>query len=103
MNHQIPGVKEFRFDGSSYDPSKDDVRLTGQVLRVFNCMKDGRWRTLGEIEVLIRDPQSSISAQLRHLRKERFGSHTVSKQIRGDRETGLYEYQLLINTTRNKS
>lgn len=85
-----------RFDGSDYDPAKDDARLTGQILRVFNAMKDGRWRTLGEIEKLTGDPQASISAQLRHLRKSRFGAHQVDKQPRGDRERGLFEYRLII-------
>lgn len=85
-----------RFDGSDYDPEKDDARLTGQILRVFNAMKDGRWRTLGEIETLTGDPQASISAQLRHLRKSRFGAHQVDKQPRGDRKRGLFEYRLIV-------
>lgn len=83
------------FDGSDYEPDYDDVRLTGQLLRIFNVMKDGIPRTLGEIEALTGDPQASISAQLRHLRKRRFGSHVVRKQVRGAREHGLFEYQLL--------
>jgi hypothetical protein len=83
------------FDGSDYDPEYDDVRLTGQALRIFNVMKDEVWRTLGEIEALTGDPQASISAQLRHLRKARFGGHIVRKRSRGEREHGLFEYQLL--------
>lgn len=86
-----------RFNGSDYSHKEDDARLTGQLLRVFDCMKDGVFRTLGEIEGITNDPQASISAQLRHLRKERFGSHTVNKQPRGNRECGLFEYQLIVN------
>jgi hypothetical protein len=85
------------FAGSDYDPAMDDARLTGQIKRVFDCMKDGAFRTLGEIERIAGDPQASISAQLRHLRKERFGAHIVRKQPRGDRARGLFEYQLIIN------
>lgn len=85
------------FNGATYDPKFDRVRLTNQILRVFNCMKDGKFRTLGEIELETGDPQASISAQMRHLRKERFGSHEVYKQIRGDRKDGLYEYKLIVN------
>lgn len=88
--------RKLRFNGSEYSPSKDDKRLTGQILRIFDVMKDGVFRTLGEIESLTCDPQSSISAQLRHLRKDRFGAHTVNKRSRGARENGLWEYQLIV-------
>lgn len=84
-----------RFNGSDYMPYFDDKRLTGQIKRVYTCMLDGNWRTLGEIEAITKDPQASISAQLRHLRKERFGGFIVNKRRRGDREQGLFEYQLL--------
>jgi hypothetical protein len=60
-------------------------------------MADGRWRTLAEIEAATGDPQASISAQLRHLRKRRFGSSVVERRPRGDRSAGLYEYALIIS------
>jgi hypothetical protein len=82
-----------RFDGPAYEPERDDKRLTGQVLRIFNCMKDAKWRTLKEIEQITGDPQASISAQLRHLRKKRFGEHEVNRNHLGN---GLYEYQLIV-------
>jgi hypothetical protein len=93
---------DIRFNGDDYTPEYDDIRLTGQVFRVWNAMRGGAWRTLAEIEKLTGDPQASISAQLRHLRKERFGSHTLNKQNRGERERGLYEYQLIINKNPRK-
>lgn len=83
-----------KFNGATYDSAFDDKRLTGQIRRVHAAMIDGKWRTLGEIETLTGDPQASISAQLRHLRKERFGSFIVEKRNRGEREHGLYEYRL---------
>lgn len=82
-----------RFNGSDYVPARDDVRLTNQLQRVVNCMRDGAWRTLKDIEASTGDPAASISAQLRHLRKERFGSHVVNKNHLGH---GLWEYQLEI-------
>ncbi len=84
--------RELEFDGPDYDPELDRERLTGQILRVFNCMKDMKWRTLAEIEASTGDPQASISAQLRHLRKDRFGNHSVNKRRRGDPRQGLFEY-----------
>lgn len=82
------------FNGSDYDHDFDHARLTGQIKRVFDCMSDRAWRTLAEIEALTGDPPASISAQLRHLRKRRFGSYSVLKRPRGERERGLWEYQL---------
>jgi hypothetical protein len=91
-----PDFSHSRFNGSDYNPDKDDVRLRGQILRIYKLMKDGKWRTLYEIEAGTGDPQASISAQLRHLRKKRFGSNTVNKRPRGLREGGLFEYQLVL-------
>jgi hypothetical protein len=88
-------ISDAHFDGSDYVPKFDDVRLRGQILRVYCLMIDGCWRTLGEIEAATGDPQASISAQLRHLRKARFGSHVINKRPRGDRHHGLFEYQLV--------
>jgi hypothetical protein len=88
---------EIRFAGSDYDKNLDKKRLTGQLLRVFELMKDGRWRTLQEIADLTHDPAASVSAQLRHLRKEHFGGHVVNKRARGERSHGLFEYQLEVN------
>jgi hypothetical protein len=87
-------MESFKFDGSDYVPKRDDVRLSVQYLRIFELMKDGVYRTLLEIEQKTGDPQASISAQLRHMRKERFGSHVINKIYLGK---GLYQYQLIVN------
>ena len=85
---------EPHFNGPEYVPQRDWKRLSTQLGRVFNCMKDAKWRTLHEIAEITEDPEASISAQLRHLRKDRFGSHTVErKHMQG----GLYKYRLLVN------
>ncbi len=80
-----------RFDGADYVPARDDARLTGQLLRIWNVMKDGHHWKLSEIATLTGDPEASISAQLRHLRKPRFGAHTIRLRFLGN---GLYEYWL---------
>ncbi len=89
-----------RFNGPVYEPKHDQIRLTGQILRVYDLMQDAKWRTLREIEDITGDPQASISAQLRHLRKMRFGNHIVEKRPRGERKNGLWEYILIINKRR---
>ena len=88
----IADVNRARFDGPEYDPKRDNARLAGQLQRVFDTMSDGRWRTLEELAAATGDPVASVSAQLRHLRKPRFGSHTVNRRSR----TGaLFEYQVV--------
>jgi len=90
-----------RFNGPEYEPEFDCARLTGQLLRIYNLMIDGKFRTLDEIHKITNDPHASISAQLRHLKKERFGSHILNKKSRGDRENGLWEYQVLKSENNN--
>ena len=90
--HPVPAA---RFNGPAYEPRYDLERLTGQIRRIYDLMIDGAWRTLDEIHRCTRDPPASISAQLRHLRKRRFGGHTINKRRRGDEEKGLWEYQLI--------
>jgi len=81
------------FDGADYQPARDDGRLTQQLGRVIGCMADGAWHTLAQIARVTGDPPASVSAQLRHLRKPRFGQHTVNRRYLGN---GLYEYQVVF-------
>jgi len=81
------------FDGDDYNHERDSERLTGQLLRIFEVVKDGKWRTLKEIAQHTGDPEASISAQLRHLRKPRFGSHEVEKEYI---DKGLYKYRVIL-------
>lgn len=87
-------IPPIRFDGEDFDQKEDGKRLTGQILRVHEHMKSSEWQTLDEIAHATGDPHASISAQLRNLRKERFGNHIISKRPRGDRGNGLWEYKL---------
>ena len=84
----------YKFNGADYQPTRDNPRLTSQFKRIFYLMKDGVPRTLGEIAEDTGDPESSISAQLRHMRKERFGQHFVNREHLGN---GLYSYALILN------
>lgn len=81
-----------RFDGSDYQVVRDTHRLTAQLASIKALMLDGRWRSLREIEAATGAPQASISAQMRHLRKPRFGSYQVEKQYEGN---GLYRYRVI--------
>lgn len=94
---ELKGPGTSHFDGPAYEPKHDFARLTGQIRDIYQCMKDKRWRTLDEIHQATGHPHASISAQLRHLRKVKFGENTVDKRSRGDRGNGLYEYRLIVN------
>lgn len=83
-----------KFSGASYDPQYDETRLTKQHGRVWSALQGGGWMTLTEIARVTADPESSISAQLRNLRKERFGGHTILRRRRGHPPEGVHEYQL---------
>lgn len=74
----------------------DSIRLGKQARIIFGLMSDRHWRTLHQIHILTGYPTTSISAQLRNFRKEKFGSHTVRSR-RTTKEGGTYEYQLIIN------
>ena len=69
-------------------------RLLQQHETIRDLMLDGRWRTLGEIAEKTDYPEASISAQLRHLRKPRFGKFRVEKQRRNGISSGLWEYRV---------
>lgn len=86
----------FKFNGPEFRPEHDQARLTGQCLRVRDLMLDGVWRTVQQIAFLTNDPEPSISAQLRALRKPRFGSYVVERRARGDRSSGLFEYKVSL-------
>ena len=83
--------EELRFNGADYDPERDNGRLGAQLKRVFDYVSDGNWHTLEDMANNTGDPAASISAQLRHLRKTRFGSWNVERRYINN---GLYEYRL---------
>jgi hypothetical protein len=81
-------------DGKTYEHDRDGARLHKQHNRVLACMKDGAWRSLAAISTATGDPEASVSARLRDLRKERFGGHDVKRRCLG---RGLFEYRLVLN------
>jgi hypothetical protein len=94
MEQEAPLLASAYFDGRTYDPAHDQERLNTQLWRVFSLMRDGEWRTLGEIAAAIGGSEAGVSARLRDLRKERFGRHQVERRRRGDEARGCFEYQM---------
>ena len=72
--------------GPAYDELLDGDRIRKQhsAIRNYMLLPSTGWKTLNEIAVALNYPEASISAQLRHLRKKRFGGYQVDKQRRGN-------------------
>lgn len=87
--------QDLLFDGATFDPELDAKRLTCQLQRVFQLMKDGEWRSLAEIQEHVGGSEAGISARLRDIRKPLGGSYTVERRRRGEAERGLFEYRVL--------
>lgn len=81
------------FKGAHIDTAKDSKPLTEQMLRVYNVMKDGKARTVKAIAAITEDSETSVSAQLRNMRKPEYGSMDVRLIPQGNR---LYEYRLIL-------
>jgi hypothetical protein len=86
-------LSDTNFNGADYVPARDNPRLSSQYQRIFDLMQDGEWRTLADISGATGDPPASVSAQLRHMRKPRFGAHNVEREHRGH---GLYAYRVEV-------
>lgn len=85
------------FDGTTYDPNHDKIRLNGQLLAVYTIMQDGEWHTLSWIRDRVgKGSEAAISARLRDLRKARFGAYEVQRRRKGSFNAGLFEYRLVI-------
>lgn len=80
------------FDGVTYERERDQDRLRAQLGRVRAAMLDHAWHTLPGLSNTTGDPEASISARLRDLRKEKFGGYTVERRYL---DGGLWEYRLL--------
>ena len=84
-------LPQLAFDGSTYEPERDHERLKGQLRRVYELMRDGRWRTLEQITDHVGGSQASVSARLRDFRKAKYGSRIVERQRVSN---GWFEYRV---------
>lgn len=96
----LPLFDGARFDGETFDPFLDGVRLESQLSMVAQVMIDGAWWTIPAVVVEIarrfgvRCSDTGVSARIRDFRKERFGGREVEhRRVAGAR--GLWEYRVL--------
>jgi hypothetical protein len=93
------------------------LRKQREVIRdvMLSAGQCATWLTLDELAKLTHYPPASISAQLRHMRKPRFGAYevvkrcrTVNKAMRAEGFGTVWEYSVLqhrrvrVRTVRNR-
>lgn len=89
----------FAFGGRTFVAELDARRLGAQLTRVLSVMSDARWRTLSELQADIlatmnkRDPEASLSARLRDIRKLYGEEAMESRRRTEDGIDGLWEYR----------
>lgn len=84
--------EDAQFDGATYHPALDQKRLSGQLERVHKLLSDGNWWGLKSLAYAADGSEAAVSARIRDLRKERFGSHVIERRrIAG----GLYQYRMM--------
>lgn len=85
------------FDGATYEPQHDKVRLTGQLLMVRDLLLDGKPRTRSEMNYeLGLNANAATDARARDLRKAKHGSYNVQCERRGNPKDGIWEYRLVL-------
>ena len=82
--------------GPAYDPAIDGKRIMRQHERIRSYMLARGWVPLAQIALDLDYPEASVSAQLRHLRKPRFGGHTVDRERRESAGGGTWIYRLKV-------
>lgn len=92
-NPMRQGVSDAPFNGDDYSDARDRPRLSAQIQRVYDAMADGEWHSIHGVASTTGDPETSVARQIRYLRAERFGGHTVERRYEGG---GLYLYRLEI-------
>lgn len=87
-------------DGTTYDPTLDGARLTGQAKRVAEVLADGRWHSLREIADGADTPEGTVGSRIRDLRKPKFGEHTIVTR-RHESLPGVFEYRMVVRQPAN--
>ena len=87
------------FDGDDYVSRRDKPRLTLQIHQVRMYMENNDWLSVKQISDDLNFPEASVSAQIRNLRKEKFGNRIGERRYQGN---GLYEFKLMPKDDNNE-
>jgi len=93
----LKDIKEFEsFGGVTYDPAQDQERLGEQMCRVLEACLDGGWHTLADLSQKTGDPESSVSARLRDVRKKWGKDAMESKRLKEGKGTWIYRVHVRV-------
>lgn len=85
------GERQQHFDGATYQPRLDYERLSNQLERVKAATLDTGWWTVTALTLKVGGSETSVSARLRDLRKQKFGGyHVESRRVKG----GVWHYRV---------
>jgi hypothetical protein len=79
-----------RFDSGIVLTEKEQNGLTDQLDNIFNVLSDGLWHTVAEVAGIFGYQHTSVDAQFRNLRKEKFGGWNVARKKIG----GVSHYRI---------
>ena len=83
--------RQQHFDGVTYQPRLDFERLSNQLERVKAATLDTGWWTVPALTLAVGGSETSVSARLRDLRKQKFGGyHVESRRVKG----GVWHYRV---------
>lgn len=95
----VPKLGSLGAGGVTFDQARAAKRLNAQLQRVYDALLDGKWHTFSDLESIIytrtgvRDPQASLSARIRDLRKPEILGAVIDKECLG---RGLWSYRLVL-------
>lgn len=84
------------FDGDDYNHGRDSERLGTQLERIKEAVIGKGFFTYEQIALMSGAPLTSIPAQIRNLKKARFGGYKVERRYVCD---GVYVYSVLEPST----
>jgi DNA-binding Lrp family transcriptional regulator len=79
------------FDGEDMDQERDGERLNRQMNIIRERMENAGWLSVQQLSNELGFPATSVSAQIRNLRKDKFGGRYVERRYQGN---GLYQFKL---------
>ena len=85
-----------QFGGITYDPDQDKERLGEQMCRVLDACLDGKWHTLKDLSEKTGDPEASISARLRDIRKKHGKAAMESRRLKEGKGTWVYRVHVRV-------
>jgi hypothetical protein len=87
-------IPSMGYAGTGVSLPEDYPWLTDQMRCIYEVMRDGQWRKPSEITAITGIRETSVQAQLRNMRLERFGAYDVPMRRAEDPRGGRHEWRV---------